>query len=177
LRYVAWGLALSLGGEFLNQIIVHHSIKGYFSTLALYAVLLFIAYGLQMIISKLIEKKNVREIFEYCLFGSAGLMIEWFLIGNAPWDHTGALQIGMFTWWACLWVMPHLLLETSISYDSLKKSFWRFFIPFTLSYLIISTLIPTLGINFGIIIYAYGTVVVNYFFVRYVMAISIIEKY
>ena len=169
LRYLAWGISLALGGEFLNQVIVHHSLVGYFSTLTTYLVLLVFGYGLQLVIAKIIKKKVIVEIFDYLFFGLAGLMIEWFLIGNAPWDHTQALQIGMFTWWAVLWVMPHLFLETDPSYHSLKRSFWWFFIPFTLVYLIASLVIPAIGVGLGILVYAYGTVLLNYFFIRYVM--------
>ncbi len=46
-----------------------------------------------------------------CVCGTLGLMVEWFLIGNSPWGNPDAVQWGMFSFWACMGLVPAALMD------------------------------------------------------------------
>lgn len=50
-------------------------------------------------------------VWAYALLGGfLGLMIEWFLIGNSPWGNPSAMQWAMFAFWACMALVPAVVL-------------------------------------------------------------------
>lgn len=54
--------------------------------------------------------------------GIAGLMIEWFLIGNSPWGNPQASQIGMFSYWSAMVVVPFVCFRPDPRLKALKKT-------------------------------------------------------
>jgi hypothetical protein len=55
------------------------------------------------------------------LFGSLGLGIEWFLIGNSPWGNPDAHQAAMFAYWACMVVVPLVYVSPAPHNARLKQ--------------------------------------------------------
>ena len=45
------------------------------------------------------------------VYGTLGLCVEWFLIGNSPWGNPDAAQWAMFAYWACMGLVPAVFLE------------------------------------------------------------------
>ncbi len=158
LLFVFLGLLFAAPGEVLNQILARHNVRAFRSTMISYTVLLLIGYFVGKGISSLCGKPRSRLIY-YLLFGVLGLLVEWFLLGNAPVLEPFQLitQPGMFTYWGTMFLAPCLMMEPDFA--ELKKSFARFFASFSLLYLILAVVIPQEkgGIFFAFIVFAGGT--------------------
>ena len=105
-----------------------------------YALLLLIGFFVGKGINSLCNKSRSRLIY-YLLFGFLGLMVEWFLLGNAPVLEPLQIitQLGMFTYWGTMLLAPCLIMEPDLA--ALKKSFATFFASFSLSYLLVALVV------------------------------------
>ena len=168
LIFVVLGLLSAAPGEVLNQILSRHNVPAFRSTMISYAVLLAIGFFVGKGISAMFKKSKARLIY-YLLFGFLGLMVEWFLLGNAPVLEPFQIvtQPGMFTYWGTMLLAPGLMMEADFA--DLKRSFLIFFSFFTLLYLVVALVVPRAkgGIFFGFIVFAAGTTALNYFYWRY----------
>jgi hypothetical protein len=63
-------------------------------------------------ISAVFHESKARLIY-YLLFGFLGLMVEWFLLGNAPVLQPFQIitQPGMFTYWGTMLLAPWLMMD------------------------------------------------------------------
>jgi hypothetical protein len=119
LVFILLGLAFAAPGEILNQILARRNVQAFRSTMISYAGLLLIGFFVGKGISAVFKKSRARLIY-YLLFGFLGLMVEWFLLGNAPVLEPFQVitQPGMFTYWgtkqlcvnrgpptSCTWVL------------------------------------------------------------------------
>jgi len=97
-------------------------------------------------------------------------MVEWFLLGNAPVLDVFQLvtQPGMFSFWGTMLLAPWLLMEPP-SFAGLKIAFLKYFIGFSLVYLLVASFLPRAkgGIFLGFVIFAMGSVGLNYFYWKY----------
>jgi hypothetical protein len=172
LIFVLLGLLFAVPGEVLNQILARHNVRAFRSTMISYTVLLLIGYFPGRGISSVCKKSRSRLIY-YLLVGFLGLLVEWFLLGNAPVLEPFQIitQPGMFTYWGTMLLAPWLMMEPDFS--GLKKSFTRFFASFSLLYLIVGVVVPRDkgGIFFAFILFAAGTTALNYFYVKYFAAL------
>lgn len=168
LLFVLLGLGFAVPGEVLNQILSRHNVPAFRSTMISYTVLLLIGFVVDKGIIAVLKKSRARLVY-YLLFGFLGLMVEWFLLGNAPVLEPFQIitQPGMFTFWGTMMLGPRLLMEPDLG--ALKKSFARFFVLFSLFYLVVALVIPQDkgGIYFAFIIFATGTTALNWFYVKY----------
>ena len=168
LIFVLLGLLFAAPGEVLNQILARHNVRAFRSTMISYTVLLLIGYFVGKGISSVCKKSRSRLIY-YLLFGSLGLLVEWFLLGNAPVLDPFQIitQPGMFTYWGTMLLAPCLMMEPDMA--ELKKSFARFFASFSLLYLIVGLVVPKDkgGIFFAFVLFAAGMTALNYFYVKY----------
>ena len=168
LIFVVLGLLSAAPGEVLNQILSRHNVPAFRSTMISYAVLLAIGFFVGKGISAMFKKSKARLIY-YLLFGCLGLMVEWFLLGNAPVLEPFQIitQPGMFTYWGTMLLAPWLMLEDGFA--DLKRSFLIFFASFSLFYLVVALVVPRDkgGIFFGFIVFAAGTTALNWFYFKY----------
>jgi len=168
LSFVLLGLLFAAPGEVLNQILARHNIRAFRSTMISYAALLSIGFFVDKGISSVCTKSKARLIY-YLLFGFLGLMVEWFLLGNAPVLEPFQIitQPGMFTYWGTMLLAPCLMMEPG--FGDLKRSFARFFATFSLLYSLVGLIVPRSkgGIYFAFIIFATGTCALNWFYVKY----------
>jgi hypothetical protein len=168
LIFISLGLLFAAPGEILNQILARENVRAFGSTMISYALLLLIGFFIGKGISSLCKKSKSRLIY-YLLFGFLGLMVEWFLLGNAPVLEPLQIitQLGMFTYWGTMLLAPCLIMEPDLA--ALKKSFTTFFALFSLLYLLVALVVPKAkgGIFFGFILFGTGTTALNYFYVKY----------
>jgi hypothetical protein len=103
LFFVFLGLLFAAPGEILNQILARQNIRAFRSTMISYAVLLLIGFFVGRGFSAAFRKSRARLAY-YLLFGFLGLMVEWFLLGNAPVLEPFQIitQPGMFTYWGTM---------------------------------------------------------------------------
>ena len=168
LIFVLLGLGFAAPGEILNQILARQNVRAFGSTMISYTVLLLVGFFVGKGISAIFAKPKARLIY-YLLFGFLGLMVEWFLLGNAPVLEPFQVitQPGMFTYWGTMLLGPWLMMEPD--FRELKRSFGRFFVLFSAFYLLVALIIPRQkgGIFFGFILFASGTTMLNYYYVKY----------
>ncbi len=170
LSFVLLGLLFAAPAEVLNQILARQNVRAFRSTMISYAVLLLIAYFVGKGISRMFKRRSRALLVYYLLFGTLGLMVEWFLLGNAP--VLDPLQVivqpGMFTYWGTFMLAPCLVLEPA-PFAALKRSFLRFFVSFSLLYVLVALVLPRAkgGIFLGFVIFAAGSAALNYYYFKY----------
>lgn len=170
LLFIAFGLLATIPGEILNQILARHDLRAFRSTMISYVILLFIGFFVGKGLCAVVKKRCHAALANYLFFGTLGLMVEWFLLGNSPVidPFQIVVQPGMFTFWATMLLAPWLLMEPSEYFD-LRKRFVRYFVGFSLLYLSIAVLLPREkgGIFLGFVLFATGYVGLNYYFWQY----------
>lgn len=168
LMFVLLGLAFAAPGEVLNQILTKQNLRAFGSTMISYTVLLLVGLLVGKGISAIFNKSKARLIY-YLLFGFLRLMVEWFLLGNAPVLEPFQVitQPGMFTYWGTMLLAPWLMIEPE--FPELKRPFARFFVLFSAFYLLVALIVPREkgGIFFGFVFFASGTTLLNYYYVKY----------
>ncbi len=166
--FILLGLGFSVPGEILNQILARHNVRAFGSTMISYTILLFIGFFVEKAISATFEKPKARLVY-YLLFGFLGLMVEWFLLGNAPVLEPFQVitQPGMFTFWGTMLLGPWIVLEAE--FPALKWSFVRFFLLYSLVYLEVAMILPKEkgGIFIAFVIFAAGSTALNWFYWKY----------
>ena len=93
------------------------------------------------------------------LAGAAGLLVEWFLIGNSPWGNPDASQIGMAAYWACLVVVPLIAIDPDSRLRPLKRRVGIYALAYAGLVMLGQWLIPSAEWRFAFHIW---TVVVGY---------------
>jgi len=167
-KFVFIGILFAAPGEFLGHIIIHNSWYSYFLTMLSYAIFyLPLFYILSSFFKKIIKNEFNWTLFCYIFFGLFGLGVEWFLIHNSPWENPGASQVGMFTFWATLFIGPTILVNLPLA-SKLKQNFLRYWIFYSLIF-VLPPLIFHSGkiIYLSIIVYSFGIWIFNYFYIRY----------
>lgn len=142
LTYIATGMIFVMPGEFLNQVLVHRLVLNYGVTLSLYVVLLLVGYAVHVWLRPV--PKRTELACTLLLSVVLGLAVEWFLLGNAPWQNPEAVQVSMLAWWVGLFLVPRLFLE-SASYARLKRWFLSYHIIFSSLFLAMPMLMPGEG--------------------------------
>jgi len=170
--FILLGLLFAAPGEVLNQILARHNFRAFRSTMISYAGLLLVGFVVANQMSVAWPKPKARLIY-YLSFGTLGLLVEWCLLGNAPGLDPLQLitQPGMFTYWGTMLLAPWLLMEPA--FPDLRKSFLRFFVSFTVLYLLVAWVVPREkgGIFFGFVLFAAGYTTLNCFYWKYFKAL------
>ena len=96
------GLVYVVAPEWINQVLIHHSLQSYATTLVIDAALILLSYVLWLAFGK-------RIVQYFFTVGFLGLLFEWFAVGNNPFS--SALQVAMFAYWSSFLVFPVLLLD------------------------------------------------------------------
>ncbi|MCX6797377.1 MAG: hypothetical protein NTX98_02765 [Candidatus Doudnabacteria bacterium] len=123
LKFVFAGLLTMIAGEFqVNVLVLNKGANDYLTTIFLYLPFFVIMYLFGVFCDRKFSPKRA-DLFCYFFGGLFGLIgYEWFLIGNAPWAGTGAIQTGMFAWWAAIPIISRIF---TTPVDPLVKSVRR----------------------------------------------------
>jgi hypothetical protein len=132
LRFLAVGSAFATLGEFLFCVMVRGSLRDYAFTLVAYPVLLVPAYALSRTVDRLVRRPAAADLVYNLVSGSAGLLIEWFLIGNSPWRNPDADQVGMFAYWAVVFTMPRMCVAQRPALRGWRRSAALFYAAFAM---------------------------------------------
>jgi hypothetical protein len=138
LAFVGIGSCFATVEEFLTVVVLKQDVASYLFTLViLFPVFLTIVYHTSRLLDRLFSREATREFAHYFVYGCAGLMLEWFLMGLAPWSNPSAnpalmliFQFGMFSFWASVAFAPRLFLGASELNRKIGKRILRFYPPF-----------------------------------------------
>ncbi|HET7873015.1 MAG TPA: hypothetical protein VFL42_10930 [Terriglobales bacterium] len=168
--FILVGLLSAIPGEVLNQILSRQNPGAFRTTLLSYSILLFIGFFVGFGLQALFKRKVHAALANYLFFGTLGLMVEWFLLGNGPALDPFQIvtQPGMFTFWGTMLLSPWILMDAA-EFIPLKRTLMKYFVCFSTLYLLVASLLPRAngGIFFGFIIFAGGYVGLNYFYFKY----------
>ena len=98
---------LALWVEFFYKFGAKLNVSGFVIAIPFYFVLLCILHA---IFSKL---KGIRyhSLICFAIGGMTGLAIEWFVVGNSPWQNPNALQSGQFLFHAVYPILGYLIVR------------------------------------------------------------------
>lgn len=138
LAFIAIGSFFATVEEFLTVVILKHDPASYlFTLLILFPGFLTLVYLSRRLTDRLFKKAPLQELAHFLVFGFVGLMIEWFLIGLAPWSNRDSnpllmlvFQLGMFSFWATVAFLPRLFAASDDLAAATKRSILRFYVPY-----------------------------------------------
>src|SRR6187431_1425256 len=115
-KFIGVGSLFATVEEFLTIVILKHDVGSYvFTLIILFPVFLTIVFFASKLLDKRWHSEAARQFAHFLVFGGAGLMIEWFLIGLSPWSNPDAnpllmlgFQLGMFSFWSTVSFAPRL---------------------------------------------------------------------
>ena len=177
--FIAVGTFFSTVEEFLTVLVLKHDFASYlFTLLILFPVFLTLAYFSSRLPDRLVHGRRAQELTHYFVYGLAGLMIEWFLIGLSPWSDPSAnplvmfvFQLGMFCFWATVGFAPRLFANTDEWSRKTRGSILKFYLPYFLVAYLIAFLAPKEARFLAVIgLIILGYLIVNVFFLRYFLA-------
>jgi hypothetical protein len=150
LTFIAVGSCFATVEEFLTVVVLKHDLGSYvFTLLILFPAFLSFVYFSSRLVDRLVPARPAQELLHYFVYGFAGLMIEWFLIGLAPWSDPAAnpalmlmFQLGMFSFWATVGFAPRLFSNPGELSRRARRSVLRFYIPYFILVYILSLSVP-----------------------------------
>lgn len=146
-----------------------------FTLLILFPVFLTVVWFSSRLINRFIRGEPRQDLVHYFLYGGVGLLMEWFLMGLAPWSNPDAnpavmfiFQFGMFSFWATVAFTPRLFAKTHEAARQCRKSILRFYIPYFLVVYLFAFTVPA-DLKFVTIIslILFGYLFLNVYYVVY----------
>ena len=121
LLFVLVGVLTAAVGELQYSVFIRGDWANLFGSMVFNTLYLTGAFIVSRILFRFASR---RPAFLMCvaLAAVAGLMVEWFAIGNSPWGNPDASQIGMAAYWACLVVVPLIIIDPDPQLRRLKRS-------------------------------------------------------
>ena len=119
--FVLIGVLTAAVGELQFSVFIRGDWANLFGSMVFNAVYLAGAFVVTRLLFRLLPRR-VAFLLTVALAAVAGLMVEWFLIGNSPWGNPDASQIGMAAYWACLVVVPLIVIDPDLQLRRLKRA-------------------------------------------------------
>ena len=121
LLFILIGVLTAAVGELQFSVFIRGDWANLFGSMVFNAVYLAGAFVVTRLLFRLLPRR-VAFLLTVALAAVAGLMVEWFLIGNSPWGNPDASQIGMAAYWACLVVVPLIVIDPDLQLRRLKRA-------------------------------------------------------
>ena len=119
--FVLIGVLTAAVGELQFSVYIRGDWANLFGSMVFNAVYLAGAFVVTRLLFRLLPRR-AAFLLTVALAAVAGLMVEWFLIGNSPWGNPDASQIGMAAYWACLVVVPLIVIDPDLQLRRLKRA-------------------------------------------------------
>lgn len=176
LAFIAIGSFFATVEEFLTVVMIRHDLASYVFTLfILFPIFLTFVWSSSHLIDRLVHREAAQELAHFFAYGFVGLLIEWFLIGLAPWSDPNAnpvvmlvFQLGMFSFWATVAFAPRLFISAKDSSRKTRGAILKFYVPYFMTVYLISFLVPE-QMKFVVIIslVLFGYLFLNVFYLKY----------
>lgn len=121
LLFVLVGVLTAAVGELQYSVFIRGDWANLFGSMVFNTLYLTGAFIVSRILFRFASR---RPAFLMCvaLAAVAGLMVEWFAIGNSPWGNPDASQIGMAAYWTCLVIVPLLTIDPDPQLRPLRRT-------------------------------------------------------
>ncbi len=174
LAFIGIGSIFATVEEFLTVVVLRRDIGSYiFTLLILFPAFLTFVFFSSRLLDRAVRLEAWRQPVHYFVYGFIGLMIEWFLIGLAPWSNPdanpllmGLFQLGMFSFWATVGFAPRLFTDSAAPARRIRRSILRFYIPFFAVTYLIGLVVPDplrFAAIIGLIVFGYSFLNLYYF--------------
>lgn len=120
LLFVLVGVLTAAVGELQYSVFIRGDWANLFGSMVFNAVYLTGAFVLTRLLQRLLPRR-AAFVAIVGLAAFAGLMVEWFLIGNSPSGNPDASQIGMAAYWAAMVVVPLIAVESDARLHPLRR--------------------------------------------------------
>ena len=141
LLFVLIGVLTAAVGELQYSVFIRGDWANLFGSMVFNAVYLAGAFVLTRLLFRLLPQR-AAFLVAVALAAVAGLMVEWFLIGNSPWGNPDASQIGMAAYWAAMVVVPLITVEPDARLRPLRRALALYGAAYTLLALAAWALLP-----------------------------------
>ena len=158
LVFVLVGVITAAVGEMQFSVFIRGDWANLYGSMFFNALYLSGAFVLANIIFSLLPRR-AAFLLTLVLAAIGGLMVEWFAIGNSPWGNPDASQIGMAAYWACLVIVPLIIIDPDSRLRPLKRRVGVYALIYTALALAGQWLIPSAEWRFA---YHIGLVVLGY---------------
>ncbi len=176
LTFLAVGSFFATVEEFLTVVVLRQDVKSYvFTLLVLFPVFLTLVWFSSRAIGWVARREPARELIHYFVYGFAGLLIEWFLIGLSPWSNPEAnpllmlvFQLGMFSFRATVGFAPRLFTNPGELSRRTRRAVLWFYVPYFVCAYAIAFAVPGAArfpTIIGLILFGYLSL--NVFYARY----------
>lgn len=139
--FVVVGVLTAAVGELQYSVLIRGDWANFYGSMAFNAVYLCGAFVVMRLLFRLFPTR-VAFVIAVALAAVAGLMVEWFLIGNSPWGNPDAGQLGMAAYWACLVVVPLIVIDADARLWPLRRTIALYGLVYTSLILLGQRLIP-----------------------------------
>ena len=142
LKFIIVGYLFAQVIEFQFNILVTGNVGNWIFTLLFYPILLTLAYASTKITDRFKNQRlaNVSYFIFWSLFGL--FIMEWLIIGNSPSSNPDANQLGMFSFWAAVFMMPKIFIDQTPNNQKLKTSITRYFVVYALTTTLLGFILP-----------------------------------
>lgn len=127
---------LALWVEFFYKFGVKFFPKGFFIAIPLYFIYLCMLHG----VFGMLKEKRFLWLIGIAIGGIAGLMLEWFLVGNSPWNKPAVFQSGQLLFHGAYPILGYLLAHSVVA-SRLRNRL--------LTYMMITSSITSIGFFVG----------------------------
>ena len=176
LRFLLIGSFFSTVEEFLTVLVLRQDLGSYLFTLfLLFPGFLSFVWFTSRLLRRIVPFRPRYELLHFFIYGVLGLLIEWFVIGLAPWSDPQAnpilmliFQLGMFSFWATVAFAPLLFTNDDPTSRQTRRGLLRFYVPYVLVTYAAAFLAPA-DLKFAVIIglIVLGYAFLNVFYARY----------
>lgn len=119
--FVLVGVLTAAVGELQYSVFIRGDWANFYGSMVFNAVYLSGAFVVTRLLFRLFPRRPAFVV-TVALAAVAGLMVEWFLIGNSPWGNPDAAQVGMAAYWAGLVVVPLIVSDTDARLRPLRQT-------------------------------------------------------
>ena len=158
LVFVLVGVITAAVGELQFSVFIRGDWANLYGSMFFNALYLTGAFLVVNIIFRL-RARRAAFLLTLVLAAVGGLMVEWFAIGNSPWGNPDASQFGMAAYWACLVIVPLIVIDPDPRLRPLKRRIGVYALIYTALALAGQWLIPSAEWRFA---YHIGLVVLGY---------------
>lgn len=159
LLFLIVGVVTAAVGELQFSVFIRGDWANLYGSMVFNAVYLTGAFIVTRVLLRLMARRKMALLLCAGLAAICGLMVEWFLIGNSPWGNPDASQIGMAAYWACLVIVPLIVIDRDPRLRPLKRNIAIYSLFYTALAVLGQWLIPTAEWRF---VFHVGLVVVGY---------------
>lgn len=140
--FILIGVLTAAVGELQYSVFIRGDWANWFGSMAFNALYLAAAFAATRLLFRIVGRPRVAFLLCVALAAAGGLLVEWFLIGNSPWGNPDASQIGMAAYWACLVIVPLILVEPDARLRPLRRAVVAYGLIYTTLALLAQWLLP-----------------------------------